>query len=374
VARQVQVALAEGFAVDVVATRQPGEAAVEIVEGARVLRLPLAHRRGGSAASVVVEYLAFAALASVRVAALTIRYRYAAAQVNNPPDFLMLVALVPKLRGARIIFDVHDLSPDMFKMRFGGRRGSRVADRLLRAVERWAARRADVVLTVHEPYRRELVERGVPAAKIAVVMNSVDEKLLPPARLARRRDPRAGIFRVVYHGTVTPHYGVGLLLEAAAHLREEVPVLRLEIYGDGDAMPVLGQRARELGVAEIVTFSARYLHQTAVLEKVQEASVGVIPNLPIELNRFALSSKLFEYVALGVPVVSADLPTICGHFSDREVSFFRAGDAHSLADALLKIFRDPEGAATRARAALDRYEQYRWPANARRYAAVLAGA
>lgn len=371
VARQVKVALDLGYDVDVVAMRQPGEAPCEEVGGARVLRLPIAHKRGRGAAGVLLEYAGFTALATLRVGALAFRRRYSAIQVNNPPDFLIAAAIAPKALGARVIFDVHDLSPDMFSMRFDGRPGAALADRALRAMERWAARLADVVITVHEPYRQELGRRGVPKGKIAVVMNALDEALLPAATAPTEAGDG---FRVVYHGTVTPHYGVQLLVEAASLLKGEIADLRVEVYGDGDAVPAIRARAAELGVADDVGVSGRYLPQEDVLERIRSARVGVIPNLPIGLNRYALSSKLFEYVALGVPVVSADLPTICAHFSDREVSFFRAGDAHSLADALLKIFRDPEGAATRARAALDRYEQYRWPANARRYAAVLAGA
>jgi glycosyltransferase involved in cell wall biosynthesis len=121
-----------------------------------------------------------------------------------------------------------------------------------------------------------------------------------------------------------------------------------------------------------VHLSGRFLPQAEVLERVQGASVGVIPNLPTALNRFALSTKLFEYVALGIPVVSADLPTIRRHFSDSELLFFRAGDVDALSAALLEIRCGPAAAAARTEAALERYERYRWPEQARRYAAVLA--
>ena len=60
-----------------------------------------------------------------------------------------------------------------------------------------------------------------------------------------------------------------------------------------------------------------------MLRAVQRRSVGVVPNLPTRLNRYALSTKLFEYVALGIPVVCADLPTIREHFSDDEVLLLR---------------------------------------------------
>ena len=59
------------------------------------------------------------------------RRRYAIVQVHNPPDFLLLAALGPRLLGARMILDVHDLAPDMFNMRFGGRRGAATAEWIL---------------------------------------------------------------------------------------------------------------------------------------------------------------------------------------------------------------------------------------------------
>jgi glycosyltransferase involved in cell wall biosynthesis len=367
VARAVAVAVEEGWDVDVLASRQPGQRAVERLKGARLIRLPIAHRWGSGALHAVREYLGFTILASVRMAGLAARKRYDVVHVNNPPDFLVLAAVVPKLFGAKVIFDVHDLSPDMFAMRFGARRVSRFADPLLRVLERSAARFADAVVTVHEPYCRELAARGVPAEKITVVMNSVDEQLLPPRRSAHNRDR----FSVVYQGTVTPPYGVHLLVEAVARIENEVPEIRLEIYGDGDSLPEIRSLAETLGVVRRIRFSGRFLPHGEVLERVQFASVGVIPNLPTPLNRFALSTKLFEYVALGIPVISADLPTIREHFGDAEVLYFRAGEVDALAAALLETRRNPEAATARTKAALRRYEQYRWPIHARRYAELL---
>jgi glycosyltransferase involved in cell wall biosynthesis len=200
-----------------------------------------------------------------------------------------------------------------------------------------------------------------------VVMNSVDERALPPSRRVQGQDG----FRVVYEGTVTPPYGVHLLVEAMAKLRNEVPSARLEIYGDGDSMPEIRSLASTLGIADHVRLSERFLPHAEVLERVQSASVGVVPNLPTPLNRFALSTKLFEYVALEIPVVSADLPTIREYFSDSEILFFSAGDADALTAALLEIRREPVTAVRRAKAALQRYERYRWPVYARRYAELL---
>jgi glycosyltransferase involved in cell wall biosynthesis len=233
-------------------------------------------------------------------------------------------------------------------------------------MERLAGAFADAVVTVHEPYRRELVARGARDEKVTVVMNSVDERLLPrPTPTATRP------FRVVYHGTVTPSYGVHLLVEAAAQIVPEVGDLSVEIIGEGDAIAAIRQRARQLGVSAQLAMDGTYVEHREALARVNGASVGVVPNLPSPLNRFALSSKLFEYVALGVPVVCASLPTIRQHFADDEILYFEPGDPQALAEALLAVHRDPGAAAERARRAASRYAAYRWEANARTYVAVL---
>ena len=366
VAAEARAAIDAGFDVDIVTLRRPGEASTETIEGVRLHRLPIEHRRGAGLASTALEYLAFTALAGIAAARLSARRRSDVVQVHNPPDFLVVAALVPRLLGAKIVFDVHDLASDMFAMRFERLPGASLADRALRAVERGAAHAASAVLTVHEPYRRELVARGVPAEKITVLMNSLDERLLPAAA-----EPGGdGGFRIVYHGTVTPHYGVELVVLAAARLRGTVPDLEVELYGDGDAVPSVVARARELGLDGRLAVSG-YLPQRDVLRAVQGASVGVVPNLPTRLNRYALSTKLLEYVALGVPVVSADLPTIRAHFSDEEVRYFRAGDADSLADALADVAANPEAASRRAEAARRRYEEYRWSGFAATYVELV---
>jgi len=369
VVRETQAALDAGWEVDVIAARRRGEPAREVdAAGVRIRRLPVEHQRGHGALGVAREYLGFTLLAAASVACAFPGRRWHVVQVHNPPDFLVVAVLVPKLFGARVVFDVHDLAPDMFRMRFGGRAGG-VVDRVLRLVERIATSLADRVVTVHEPYQRALAARGVPADKITVVMNSIDERLLPTTA-----HPRVGDgFRVVYHGSITPAYGLPTLVDAVGLLEGRIPGLRLEIYGEGDELQALRDRAEALGVADFVWFSGEYLPHAEVLASVAGAHAGVVPNVPSDLNRYALSSKLFEYVALGIPVVCSDLPTLRDHFSSDEILFYAAADAEALADALSAIAAAPAEAAKRAASARRRYEEYRWPLNAARYTAMLEG-
>ena len=367
VAREALAARDAGWQVDVVAMRNPGEPAEEMVDGIAVVRLPLAHRWGAGALAVAREYFGFTVLATARVAALAARRRYQVIHVHNPPDFLILAALAPRLLGARVVFDVHDFAPELYATRFGGRPGFAATAEALRLIERLAIRFAGAVVTVHDPYRRALEARGVRPEKITVVLNTVDERLIPVAAAPANRNA----FRIVYHGTITPHYGVELLVEATARVAQEVPNVSLAIYGDGDALPEVRSRVDELGLSDRVHLSGRFLPQREVLERVRSASAGVICNLPIERNEAAIPTKLFEYAVLGVPVVTADLLAIREYFSAEEVRFFRAGSADDLAEALREVAAAPDAAAARASAARKRYEDYRWPVSARRYVELL---
>lgn len=368
VTREAAAAILEGWEVDVLACMRPGEARRELIDGVNVFRLPVMHRRGAGLVATAWEYLGFATLAAIRLLRAHARRRYDVIQIHNPPDFLVCAALLPRLAGAKIVFDVHDLSPDMFAMRFGEGRLLRIVDHVLRMIERLACGVADLVVTVHEPYRRALVERGVSEDKIHVVMNTVDERVLPTIGVHRSSGAR-----IVYHGTLTRHYGVELLCEAFAAIAETVPDASLEIYGEGDALNDIRRRVGELGLDGRVVLRGSYMRHEDVLEAVAGAAIGVIPNLPTRLNRFALSSKLFEYVALGIPVVSADLETISAHFSEQEIRFFHAGDAADLASALRDGLVHRDESRARAQRARLRYERdYRWPIQARRYLDLLA--
>jgi glycosyltransferase involved in cell wall biosynthesis len=227
------------------------------------------------------------------------------------------------------------------------------------------------VITVHEPYRREILAVGTPANRVSVVMNSPDGELIRAVN-SRDASPRSG-FTLAYHGTLNDWYGVDLLVEAVALLQEKVPGVSALILGDGDALPSLRALAERLGVADRVHFSGRYLPIEDALARVRSASCGVIPNRPTELNRFALSSKLFEYVALEIPVVVARLDTLAAHFDDSEVSYFEPGSARSLAAAVEGVAYDSAAAVRRVERALHRSAEYSWDRNAARYLELLGG-
>ena len=373
VSREARAAREAGYDVDVVCARDPGETRTEVVDGVFVIRLGVtkSNERGGLL-STLAEYVSFALRATLSLALRSVRKpRYDIVHVHAPPDFLVAAALVPKLLGSRVVLDVHDMSPLMFRERFAERRGAGLATRCLELVERAACRLADAVVTVHEPYVRELARQGVPPDKVTVVMNSPNDRLIESARAGSARRADSETFVIAYHGTITPWYGVPLVVQALAAAGDSLGDWHGLILGDGDALAEVRALADDLRVSDRLDLPGRFLPIEEALSLVAGADCGVIPNLPSALNRLTLSTKLLEYVALRVPVVVAGMPTFAEHFDDDEVTFFEPGDPGSLADALAWVAANPDGARAKADRALARFQAYSWTENRDRYLRLL---
>lgn len=362
VQREAGAARDAGFDVTVFALKGATELPEEAVDGIRVRRVGLAHRRGAGLRRMLIEYISFCAAASWWLAAHSLRHPFDIVHFHNPPDFLLVAGLLPRARGSKLILDIHDLSSHMFAVRVPGRLGQLVP-RLLIWLERAACALADSVITVHQPYRDELLAHGVPATKVHVVMNSLDHAVLERSRRVPSMVERSAHFRLAYHGTLTSWYGIDLLIDALRQLRTERLDIDAVVLGDGDALPTLRAQLTAAGLERYVYLSGRYVPIEQALATVAAADCGVIPNRPSEINRFALSSKLFEYVELGIPVVVAELQTLAAHFGPDEVTFFEPGSAASLANAIRWVYSNREQALAKSERARLRATQYSWSRN-----------
>jgi glycosyltransferase involved in cell wall biosynthesis len=369
--REARAAVEEGYDVTVVCLRRPDEPKSETVDGIRIERLPVQHLRGVGGVGTIREYLSFSTRATFAVLRINRKTPVDVAYVHAPPDFLVVAGLIPRLLGRRVVIDIHDLSPHMFSARFADNRGARAIERLLYSVERAACAVASEVVTVHGPYRDELAAHGVPSDKITVVMNAPAPEPLAAARATARNGTPGGGFVVAYHGTITHWYGVDLIVEAIAQLTDRVPGIRGLVLGEGDALAEAAALAERLGVASRIRFPTALVSQADAVQSVAGASVGVIPNRPTQLNRFALSSKLLEYVSLGIPVVVSQLETLAAHFGPDEVTFFTPGDAASLAEAIGWVAEHPAEAREKASRAEKRASAYAWPTSRQRFLDAL---
>lgn len=359
VEREALALIDHGYEVDVICLRDSGEVAQECVEGVTVYRLPVQRGKSRGQLRQLLEYLTFFLLASIKLLRLYPRRRYGTIQVHNLPDFLVFVGLLPKLLGARIILDLHDLMPEFFAARANKGMDS-LAVRLVIWQEQLSCRFADHVITVTEVWRQTLIQRGVPPHKVSVVMNVADTRIFHPVPTNGAQRKPDDCFHLVYHGTLTHRYGVDLVIQALSKVRQEIPGIRLTLLGAGDAQDELQLLTNELGLQDHVAFSRQLLPAAQLPQLIRQAEVGVVPNRDDLFTGTLLPTKLLEYVALDTPVIAARTSTIAAYFDDSMVKFFRPGDVDDLAQCILALHRDRSQLARLAQNAARFCEQYNW--------------
>jgi glycosyltransferase involved in cell wall biosynthesis len=207
-----------------------------------VWRLPLRHSR--KAARYLLEYGASSCSSPTWLRFSTLAAATELVQVNSLPDALVFAAALPRLLGARVLLDLQECMPEFFATKFGGDL-THPAVRAIARVERASIRFAHLVIMPTSQMRDAFVARGADPAKITVVMDGADQDGFHPVRTTTG----GRSLTLITHGTVEAHYGIDTVIEAVALLRDEIPELRLEIYGDGSDLPRLRQVAAERQVA-----------------------------------------------------------------------------------------------------------------------------
>lgn len=372
VERQAKALIQRGYQVDVICLRNEQEKPFERVDGVDIFRLPVQRHRGRGPAIQMLEYVLFFILAFFRLSWLYLQRRYDSVQIHNLPDFLVFAALVPKLGGARIILDLHDLMPEFFASSFKTGMES-AAVRLLLMQEKLSCWFANHVITVTELWRKSLIGRGVSEEKVSVVMNVADDAIFHRLTIpvTGGTEKPTDSFNLLYHGTLAHRYGIDLLVEALAKIRTEIPEIHLVIHGRGEFMEDLRNQARALEVESLITFSTRYLPMTDIPQMIQQADLGIVPYRRDIFTDGILPTKLMEYVALGVPVLAADTPIIRQYFDETMVQYFQAGDANDLARNILWLYQHRDRLAALAQNADQFNMQYSWNRVADSYAETL---
>ncbi len=372
VQREALALIDAGYAVDVICLREQGEAPRAEEDGVQIYRLPVRRHKRHGLLIQFLEYLAFLLLAAVRVTHLHLRQRYGTVQIHNLPDFLIFAGLVPKLTGARLLLDLHDLMPEFFASKFDSGMQSR-AVRLVIWQEQLSCWFADQVITVTESWRQTLIKRGVPADKVSVVMNVADPRIFKRNGNGKRPSSHTNghDFHLIYHGTFAHRYGVDLILRAVERVRPSLPNIRATLLGGGEYRDELVQLTQELDLAKHVEISSTLLPATELPPLLAQADVGIVPNRSNIFTDGLLPTKLMEYVAIGTPVIAARTPTINTYFDDQMVQFFTPNDVEDLTRCILQLGQDKARLQTLSHNANKFNQQYSWENVAANYVTLI---
>ena len=343
----------------------------EVIDGVRVLRHPQPPAGRG-----IVSYLREYATSLWRIHRLM---RRASRErpvdvviVCSPPDLLILPALPIRRRGAAVILDHHDLSPELFALKFGDRRAIQAAVRL---AERFALRKADAVIATNDTYADVERTRGpVEDRRIFIVRNGPDPNRIYPVE--PRPELKQGHDELIcWVGLMSDQEGLHHLLDAAEHLirvrgRDSVGVA---IVGAGDARDGLIAETERRGLAGHVHFPGR-ADDELLRAYMATADVCVGVDEPNPMNDSSTMTKIIEYMVMGRPIVQFPLVEtgrVCGD----TCLYARPGDAVDMAERIEELLDEPERAAELGAAARERaLAGLLWPQQVPHLLEAVAGA
>jgi glycosyltransferase involved in cell wall biosynthesis len=332
-------ALAErGDVVDVLCVKrdrnQPNIETINRVQVHRVLRR--SSKRANGQIGYLLPLLRFWFNSTVSLTWKNVKRRYDLIHVHNVPDFLVFAAWGPKLTGAKVILDIHDVVPEFYGSKFGKQEDTR-AVHMLKWMERKSAGYADHVIIANHLWLDKYAQRTRAHGKCSVLINYVDPRIFQP----RPRTRHEGKQVILFPGGLQWHQGLDIAIRAMPKISARMPQAELHIYGEGNMKDSLVALAQELGLnGHVSFFNPLPLRQIA--EIMANADIGVVPKRADSFGNEAFSTKIMEFMSLQVPVVVSNTKIDQYYFNNSGVRFFESGNPDALADAVCDVLRNQE--------------------------------
>ena len=339
VQRQTRTLVEAGFSTIVICPGARGQALYERVDDVHVYRY--FRPEGSGVAAHLLEYaVALSSQLALSVAA-ALRHGFDVIHLANPPDLLWLVALPYRLRGKTVVYDQHDLVPELFRVRFGHR--FPFLQRMVNGAERMSYLIADHVLSTNESLRRLAIERGnLAEAGVTVIRNgphlAVDFPEVEPDPKTRRLASTV----VGYLGIMNDQDHVEFFLEMARIIRfdRQRSDLAFVMIGEGTAFAALQRLRERLALTSAVRMTG-HLPWLAVLRTLAATDICVQPDPPTLFNEKLTMNKLMEYMAMRKPFVAFDMHET--RVSGGEGGLYVAPyTPEALANGVLRLADDPE--------------------------------
>jgi glycosyltransferase involved in cell wall biosynthesis len=335
--RYAESLVQRGDEVEAIALRRPGQAAFEVIRGVKVYRIQQRSINETGPFSYLIKLLLFLFRTTALLAWRQIKQPYGLIHVHSVPDFQVFSALVPRLLGAKVILDIHDIVPEFYASKFDVTERS-PAFRTLLLAEKLSIAFADHVIIANHIWEAKLHRRAVKPGKCLAMINFPDTTIFHRRTVAEQFPGR---FVLCYPGSLNWHQGLDLAIEAMHKIRAQAPQALLVIIGDGPERETLRALIREKGLQESVQMRER-LPLEKIAEMMASVHLGVVPKRNEGFGDEAFSTKIMEFMAMGVPVLAAETTIDRYYFNEKVLQFFKPGDASDLAEKILHLIGDVE--------------------------------
>lgn len=358
--------VARGDGVDVFALRKEGMPAFEVLDGVNVHRLQVRNVNERGPLAYLLRILLFLVRSACALTKQHLHKPYDLVHVHSVPDFLIFAAALPKLFGARLILDIHDILPELYASKFGVSPTSLVFKSLV-WVERFSIAFSDHVIIANDLWRDRLISRSVKADKCSTVVNYPDPELF----YRRGNLQRNGRFLILYPGTLNAHQGLDIAIKAFARVAGEMPEAEFHIYGEGPSKESLKSLSHDLGLSGRVIFH-EFLPVREIAEVMAHSDLAVVPKrASSSFGNEAASTKIMEFMSVGVPVIASRTRIDTYSHDDSQIKFFESENEEDLAEAILLLRNDKPLRDKLTQNALQYVNEHNWASKSREYLQVV---
>jgi glycosyltransferase involved in cell wall biosynthesis len=334
VLRYAEALSRRGDQVDVIALRSSGKSFYEVINGVHVYRVQGRIKNEKGKFSYLFRLIKFLLISGLFLSWLRVKHRYDLVHVHSVPDFLVFAALVPKLFGAKIILDIHDILPEFYASKFSCGQNSLIF-KLMLQVEKISIGFSNHVIIANHIWKKKLETRSTCPSKCTAIINYPDSDIFYP----REKKCKNNEFKILYPGTISWHQGLDIAVKAFALIKNKAKNLNFYIYGGGTARNQLYEMINQLGLKDrVYLLGEKTLREIA--EIIAHADLGVVPKRNDQFGGEAFSTKTLEFMASGIPIIVAKTEVDQYYFDGSLVKFFEPENVEDLADAMLTMVRD----------------------------------
>ena len=356
VKKQVKALLENNFKIDLICTKSfKGQPIFERDGNLRIFRLPFNKLISDSVFVYFVLYFTSLLLIGFLLTFLSLINRYQTIQIHTLPDFLTFSSALPKLFGIKIVTDFHEPSPELILTKLGYHK--QFLYKFAVRIEQMVIKYSDLSFTVTETLKKRFVQRGANSEKIIVVTNVIDDYDFLKARNLPKH--KSEDFIIISHGSIEKRYGHELVIKAVNELKNEYPSIKFYICGYGSYETHLKKLTEELRCEDHVKFFG-YLPFDELLNLLRNSDAGIISMPQTPYSELIDTNKLYEYIALGLPVIHSRLKPIEENFSDCCIKYYEPGNINDLKNVIVDLYRNPEKRADLVKNADLIYPELRW--------------
>ena len=366
--RYAEALSSRGDTVDIVALNHKGNSSFDVINGVNVYRIQNRTVDEKGPLSYFFKLFLFLINSTFFITKLHLfKNKYDLIHVHSIPDYEVFATIIPKILGTKIILDIHDIVPELYISKFNKKQDSFIFKFLL-FMEKISIMFSNHVIIANHIWEKTLLSRSIKKEKLSVFLNYPDKRYFVKSENTHNNK---NVVKLVYPGTLNWHQGLDLAIKAIDKIKDYPIKIELYIFGNGKEKINLIKLAENLKLKEIVFFK-----DPVSLENVPkillDADIGIVPKRKEDsFGNEAFSTKILEFMSLGIPVIVSDTKIDKFYFTDNHVQFFKSGDVNDLAEKILLLVSNKELRENLVNNSFNLLDNFNWEIHKIRYFEIV---